>query len=208
MGHAQDIVWDFNDNDGNVDSNGFSGDGVTLQPVATDDFGGSVTVDFGNQRAQRDLGTDAIQEDGSFAFTIEIGATPISLTQLDFDHGLDVDAGSVNTNYFDWTLDISTAGAGASQTNFAEFVSGGVGTDASFSESVTLSGLSNLSNTDVTFTFTGRYGTQSDYSSGQNTQRWTFLDDVTFSGSVVPEPSSSVLVALVGGLALLRRRCP
>lgn len=141
-----------------------------------------------------------------FSYTINIGANPISLTQIDFISGLEVNAGSVATNFWKWDLDITTTGSEtpvASQTTFAR---SGNNTAVQHSETATLSGLENLSNVDVTFAFTGFYGVSSDYSGGQNTNRFVYMDNVTFTGvDAVPEPSAALLGGL-GMLFLLRRR--
>ncbi|MBI1336574.1 MAG: PEP-CTERM sorting domain-containing protein [Phycisphaera sp.] len=206
--NAATIVWNFNDNNAVVDANGLSGDGVTTDNV-TFSTSGANTASIANQRAQRDLGGAQGSETSTFLFTLNIGATPINLTNVNFVQGLDVNAGSVNNNYFKWVLVITTTGSetpGASQTTFARSQVGS-NADITFNEAATLSGLDNLSNVDVTFAFTGHYGTLSDYTGGSNTNRFIYLDDVTFTGELVPvpEPASLALLAL-GGLMLFPRR--
>lgn len=209
VANAATIVWDFNDNDAVVDNNDLAADDVTTNNVTFSSTTGN-TASIANQRAQRDLGNSQGSETSTFNFTLKIGATPINLTQLNFTHGLDVNAGSVVDNYFKWDLVITTTGSetpGASQATFAEYHdNGGVAPDEiDFDESVTLSGLNNLTNVDVTFAFTGHYGTAANYTGGSNTNRFIYLDDVTFTGAVVPVPGSLALLA-VGGLLIASRR--
>jgi len=205
------VVWDFNDNNATVDSNALSGDGVTTDDVTFSTSGGT-TASIASQRAQRDLGNAQSNETATFEFTLKIGATPISLTQIDFTNGLDVNAGSVNTNHWKWDLVITTTGSetpGASQTSFVQFHDNGTGpNEIEFSESATLSGLDNLTNVDVTFAFTGEYGTKSDFTSGSNSNRFVYLDDVTFTGEFIPEPASLALLGLGGLLLAGRQRGP
>ncbi len=204
---AATIVWDFNDNDGVVDANGLSGIGVTAGP-ATFTTAGNNTASFDRNRAQRDLGSQQGSETATFFFTINIpSSTTVSLTSLSFLQGLDVNSGSVNNNYFKWDLVITTTGSetpGASQTTFAQSQVGS-NADITFNEAATLSGLDNLTNVDVTFAFTGHYGTLADYTGGSNTGRWIYLDNMTFTGEAIPEPSAALLGG-IGMLALLRRR--
>jgi hypothetical protein len=42
--------------------------------------------------------------------------------------------------------------------------------------------------------------------SGNDTSKFSGLDDVTLTVSPIPEPSSALLGAMIGSLALLRRR--
>lgn len=204
--HAANIVYSFNDNTGVATTNELSGDGVTAGTASIASNGGN-TASIANNRAQRDLGTSGLNETSTFQFTLSIGATPVSLTSISFVNGLDVNAGSVVTNFWEWDLAIDVLGSGASQTTFArDHNNGGASPDeVSFNESATLSGLTNLSNVDVTFTFTGEYGTSANYTGGTNSNRFIYLDDMTVTAEVIPEPSSLLLGAF-GGLALLGRR--
>jgi hypothetical protein len=204
IANAATIAWNFNNNDGVASTNELAGDGVVANTATFVASGGGVTASFGNQRAQRNLGTASSLGTATFTFTIDIGSTPISLTDLAFIAGVQSSAGTVTDNYYKWEIDISVSGASASETVF-EYYAFGTRANVSTPESVTLSGLENLSNTSVTFDFTGYYGTNDEYSGGQNTSRWTFIDDVTFTAAVIPEPTTALLGGL-GFLMLLRRR--
>jgi len=213
---AATIVWSFNSDSAAVTTNGLSGDGVTADNVGITDTSSFVTASIEGDaisgastggRAQRDLGTfNSVAGDTiSFTFTINIGATAVDLTDLSFLTGIDVNAGSANTNHTKWDLSITKGSATTS--SFVDSFPGGNGTFTTASKSTTLSGLTNLQNESVTFTFTGDYGVNPDFSGGSNTSRWSFIDDVTFTAAPVPEPSALALVLLgTGVLFLLRRR--
>lgn len=214
--HAATIVWSFNSDSAAVTSNGLSGVGVTTNSVGITDNSTPVTASIGGAsisgattggRAQRDLGTtqSVAGDTVSFTFTINIGATAIDLTNLGFLTGIDVNNGSVATNHTEWVVSI-TKGSATTAT-FVDSFPGGVNTFTTASKSTTLTGLTNLQNESVTFTFTGDYGVNTDFSGGQNTSRWAFIDDITFTGAeVVPEPSVAALLGGFGLLVLLRRR--
>lgn len=212
--HAATIVWSFNSDSAEVTSNGLSGVGVTTNNAGIIDNSGRVTASFGGAaitgantggRAQRDLGNaQSLAGDTiSFTFTINIGATAINLTNLGFLSGIDVNNGSVATNHTKW--DVAITKGSATTSSFVDSFAGASGTFATASKSTALTSLTNLQNETVTFTFTGDYGTETDFSGGQNTSRWAFIDDLTFTGEVVPEPSAALLGG-IGLLVLLRRR--
>lgn len=194
---AATIVYDFTGNSAAVTTNDLSGDGVTAGNIATVANSGQAGV--AENRWQRKL-TDSNTDTMSFTVTIPADVI-VNFSELSFIDGIDSGTGSNNT-FSQWDLSISI-GSGSPNSG-TEFVAG-----TGFSQSantVTLSGLTGLSGTDVTFTWAVNYGVTSDFSgSGNNNVRHAFLDDVTLTGSVIPEPTTALLGSL-GMLALLRRR--
>ncbi len=186
------IVWDFNNNDGVVSTNELADEGVVANDATAAASGGGKTARFANNRAEVNLGTATSLGTGTFTFTIEIGSTPINITDLDFITGVHSTAGTATDNYYKWEIEISVDGASASESEFAYYAHGNRA-NVSQPESVTLSGLENLKDMSVTFQFIGYYGTNPDYTGGQNTGRWTFIDDVTFTAEVVV-PAGTVLL--------------
>jgi hypothetical protein len=193
--------WDF---DGL--SSGVS-DQTISSPVETNTFGSGVTI--GNFTLNASSMSSAFQRDraeqgvrsgtSSMEFTITIDDTvTIDLTQLDFTWGFLNDT-APNGITPDYVLTFSQG----SGTN----ASGALPTFNSVDEqstvvSSTLSGLTGLSDTSVTFTWTFGSAEFRNYglSDPSGTNRAHFLDDITLTG--VPEPSTTALLA-VGLLAML-----
>lgn len=181
-------------------------DGGTAAGVS--DFGSGVTVDDAStsglslveDRAHRVLGNSA----STLAVTINIPTGVIvNLTELDFTDGIDSGAGG-NFTYSQWDLAVSTgSGSPATGSDSVE----GTGFSSTDNE-ITLTGLTGLTDTSVTFTWTLYYGTSEGPppSGGNNSSRHFFIDDIVFTGSVVPEPGSLALLGLGGVLVASRRR--
>ena len=196
---AATIMYDFDGGSASSSSNDF-GAGVTADNVVLGGNGfESITMELNENRAQRKLRDPATT---TLAITINISdSVVVDLTDLSFVDGIDSGTGS-NTSYSQWDLAIST-GSASPATGTRNIFGSGL---TSSTNSLSLSGLTGLTDTSVTFTWTVNYGTTSDFSGGGNNNiRHAFLDDITFTGSVVPEPASIVLSSL-GVLLLLRRR--
>lgn len=199
---AANIVYDFNDNDAVVDLNEFAGDGVTAGDIDTTEGGINSTAGVDEQRWQRKLGDEGTAT-MSFEVTIPSSVT-LDLTELSFVDGIDSGQGT-NDTFSQWDLSITT-GSGTPDSGTRSLTTGSSGV-TSGSNTVALSGLTGLTDTSVTFTWTVNYGTVDGDppTGGNNNNRHAFLDDVTLTGTVIPEPSAALLGAL-GLLALLRRR--
>lgn len=199
--NAATIVYNFDGDSASVSSNGLAGDGVTADNVTTTVSNGSVAAGPLNNRLQRDLFD---QGTATYTFVINIGATAIDLTGLSFTDGIDSLVAS-NNSFSQWDVAISTGSA--SPATVTSSLTSGVGDQTSKGNSLTLSGLTGLSNTSVTFTFVANYGVSSNFSgSGNNNSRFAYIDDLTFTGSAVPEPGSLALLGLGGLLIGARRR--
>lgn len=174
-----------------ADSNDF-GSGISASvwtaysPVRSIGFSGG---SGGQVQAQKSQDTDT----HTFTVTIPslVGQT-LSLTNLSFNWGEfgSEGAGTLPT----WTIS-STVGSLSPNTG-----AGALG--SSNLSNLTLSGLTGLNNTSITFTLL-------DNSQGNNKTNsfYTWFDNVTLTGALVsvPEPSAALLGG-VGMLALLRRR--
>lgn len=194
--HAATIVYNFNDNDAVVDSNDF-GIGVTAGDIVTGSQGGIFET-----RWHRRL-LDSSVETMAFTITIDSGVT-VNLTGLSFIDGIDSGTGT-NDTFSQWDLSITSGGSATPASGTRSLTTGTAGV-TSGSNNLSLSGLTGLTDTTVTFTFTVNYGVTSDFSgSGNNNNRHAFLDDVTLTGSVVPEPGSLALLGL-GSLMIAARR--
>ncbi len=182
-----------------VTSNGFSSVGVTAGDMDSPSGNTSFGSFSGSQRFEHRLkGSTA---DTTFTITIP-ASTIIDLTGLSFLGGIDSTTGS-NDIFGQWELAISTGSASTNKWNDTV-----AGTGTSFNTySTALSGLTGLTDTTVTFTFTTVLGTNAGDppTGGNNNNRYITMDDITLTGSVIPEPSSALLLGL-GFLALLRRR--
>ena len=194
---AATIAYNFDGANASATTNDF-GSGVTADDVVLANTGeGKMTL--AEDRAHRKLRDPSI---GTLAITVNIpNGVVVDLTALDFIDGADSGTGG-NDTFSQWDLAVSTGSA--SPNSGTDFVAG-TGFSSS-PNSVTLSGLTGLTNTSVTFTWTVNYGVTSDFSGGGNhSSRHAFLDDIVITGSVVPEPTTTALLGL-GGLALILRR--
>ena len=148
---------------------------------------------------------------GTLAMTVNIpNGVIVDLTSLDFVEGLD-DPINANTTYSQWDLTFTSGGSGSPDSISRTRLQSEPNVVSS-SHNVTLSGLTGLTDTSVTFTWTGYYATSpgDPPTGGNHSQRHAFLDDIVITGSVVPpaaipEPSTTALLGL-GGLALVLRR--
>lgn len=174
-----------------VTSNGFSGDGITSSNWTATQSGSirSVGVQGGQVRALKDTGTDI------HTFTVTIPTlVSVDFTNLSFTYG-NVGGDTAPANI---TVSSNVSGGTFSQDTWTHTAS----TNFSGTANITLGGnfLSDLTNRTVTFTF-------SDAAQGNNssTGMYTFIDNVTLTGTVIPEPGAALLGSL-GLLALLHRR--
>ena len=200
--NAATIGYDFDDNDGVVDTNTF-GAGVTVSDWTTVsgggfDFNGSSHSGPTDGMARGGARNDA---NGPFtmSFTVTIdAATTVDLTSLAWENGADWNGVSWTPL---WDLAITAGAATPSSGGFdsvQEITGGGFAFE---NEAVSLTGLTGLTNTSVTFTWDL---TQQDRANSVAIIANT-MDDVVLTGSVVPEPGSLALLAL-GGLMIARRR--
>ena len=173
--------WGVNSNDG--------GRPAHVQPLANQDGSSAHTSAFliVEKGGNNDVHT--------FTITIpDLGAAMVNLTNLSFDFGeVGPDNGAPT-----WTIS-SDLGGGTITPGTAN--GNGTGNWNTDSASLALAGsFSGLNNTSVTFTLTNTAG------GNNNTNTWgTWIDNVTLSGTVIPEPSTALLGAF-GSLLLLRRR--
>ena len=176
--------------------------------ASSNDFGSGVTVSsatipgnyrkFQNGRAELSVQNPT---PNILQFTVTVDdTTTIDLSTLAFDYGYVNPVAPNDVTPF-WNLSLTSGSADA--------LSGGVGTvatgDTSFHaspESLNLSGLTNLTDTSVTFTYSF---TTTEGRNNNSFNRIHTMDNIVLSGAVVPEPSSAALLGL-GGLALLMRR--
>ncbi len=196
---AATIVYDFDDNDGVVDTNDF-GLGVTAGDFAVPTGAGGGAIQ--NLRAE-----GGVRNDGSvvmsFAVTIP-STTTVDLAQLTFDAGFNqtFSAGNAITDPT-WTLTIDNGGTGIPTSGISTDIPAGNVEHVEDSFVVSLSGLTGLSDTTVNFSFAFTTNPQLNNSLA----RAHTLDNVVLTGTsaAVPEPSSATLLGL-GGLALILRR--
>lgn len=199
---AATIVYDFTGGSAAATTNDFLADGVTAGSVSTTGSGSNTAAGTSAtfERLQRKLFD---QESAIFTIMLTIGSTAIDLASLSFVDGIDSNQGTNNT-FSQWDVTISTGSANPSSVTNS-LTTGSTG-ETFKSNVLALSGLTGLSDTTVTFTFTANYGVTSDFSgSGNNNNRFAYIDDLTFTGSVIPEPTTALLGSL-GLLFLLRRR--
>ena len=203
---AATIVYAFDGESAAATTNEFSGDGVTAGNISIANGGGggwqigSTEIDELDVISMKLGGT----ANAAFSFTLDIGSTATDLTGLSFAFDYESNNGSGADYYAGWTLAISTGSASASSGSVGPYAPG-IGTETT-TENLTLSGLTGLSNTSVTFTFTADNGVTDTFANGNANNRRTIFDDITLTGSVVPEPGSLALLGLGGLLIGARRR--
>jgi hypothetical protein len=178
---------------------------VLTSSVSSNTFGSSVTASsytFSNTSSSGDReiaivdGVTKAKHSGvnqTHVFTITIADTvTVDLTGLSFDFGVNYEPGS-------WTLGLSQGSANKMSESYAGSLNSEVFVDVS--ESLSLSGLTGLTDTSVTFTIT-------DTTPGNNNQEtlYSYFDNVTVTGTVIPEPSSFALLGLGLGSLVMRRR--
>lgn len=189
--HAATIIFNFNNTiaygsnlgaGSPVTTNDFSGDGVTVSNWTASSPVRTIGVQGGQVRALKSADVDTHQ----FTVTIPADVT-LNLTSLSFNWGEVGNEGAVPT----WTIS-STVGSITPNTATST-------TPSSQLATLALSGMTGLTNRTVTFTLL-------DNSQGNNKNDtfYTFFDNVTLTGTVIPEPSAALLGGL-GMLALLRR---
>lgn len=182
------------------DSNDF-GLGVTTSAFTLTDGGANgdfLGVVGGAGTTKAHVATRDPNNSMSFSLVIPNGVT-VDLTNLSFQDGFN-ETFHPNSLTPTWSLAISTGSASPSSGGLG---AGTVNATGFFSqdETLTLSGLTGLTDTTVTFTWTY------DSDRSNSLARAHTIDNVTLTGTAVavPEPSSSVLIGL-GGLALILRR--
>ena len=197
--HATTIIYDFDGDSLSFTTNTFAN--VTAGDISASGTG--ITAGASEDRLQRNLNGAAA---ATFEFTLTIGSDAINLDEISFTDGIDSGAGS-NISYSQWDLAITRVGFSPSATPSTVTRSVFGSAFSSGSNTLSLSGLDNLANETVTFTFTSNYGTSPTFpGSGNNGFRHSFIDDLTITGAPVPEPTSTSLVALAGIIFAIRRR--
>lgn len=205
--HAATIIYGFDTNNAtggasitsNATSNTFTNGITTSVWTATAGDGSGRPVFINGQQMRAEKGANA----DTHTFTITIPnlsalSLNLNLTNLSFDYGkVGGDTGAPS-----WTVTSNRAG-GTITPNTA--VIAPTGSNVSSSASMNLAGnflnISPTSTTTITFTLVDAAG-------GNNNNggvHYTFIDNVTLTGTVIPEPSSALLGGL-GMLCLLRRR--
>ncbi|MCP5545910.1 MAG: PEP-CTERM sorting domain-containing protein [Akkermansiaceae bacterium] len=196
--HASTIVYDFNGGSGesdSVSSNDF-GLGVSASDVVLAGGDGLTNIEIQNDQAE----LSDRNPDHTLAFTVIVPAgVTVDLTGLDFLYGYSEDF-HPNTITPSWNLTISSGSASALTGSVGAITALG---DVTQTENLTLSGLTGLTNTSVTFTF--NFSSAENRHAGLN--RAHTMDNIVLTGtaSAVPEPSTA-LIGGIGLLALLRRR--
>ncbi len=191
--NAATIAYDFDDADGVVDSNNFTD--VSAEDWIITSAGGTAFQNGRAEGGQRDTSNGP----GTQSFTIVIGAAVTAdFTSLSFERGFN-ETIHPNTNDPAWVLTMSTGSADVMSGVLPTVVA--IGYTSSF-ENLTLSGLTGLTDTTVTFTFDF-----TDPAKSNSLARADTMDNVVLTGTfaAVPEPSSTALLGL-GGLALIMRR--
>ncbi len=197
--HAATIVYAFDGNVNTATTNDF-GNGVTTS-IWSISGTGSQSGTIASERAEGPFKDGNIVN--QFTITIPVGVT-VDLTQLSFDVGHNITQGSGTGNQdapgengLEWELtSITPVGSGVPPTSGSHLMTAGF---ASYNHVINLSGLTNLNGTSITFTLTDTTGNEN------NNFNRTFFDNVTVTGTVIPEPSTALLGGL-SSLLLLRRR--
>ena len=166
------------------------GSGITASNYTASSPVRTIGLTGGQVRALKSSDTDVHQ----FTVTIPAGVF-VDFTNLSFNYG---NVGP-DTSPASFTVTSTVAGGTYSPQNTWTHAAG----IFSGTANMTLAGnfLSDLTNRTVTFTFSDTAG-----GNNLNTTMYTFIDNVTLTGTIVPEPSSAALLGVVGMLCLLRRR--
>jgi hypothetical protein len=202
--NAASIVYSFTGGTAGATANGFGGD-VAANAISIINGGsngweiGSTQIDELDAISMKFGGT----ADAAFSLTLDIGSTPINLTGLSFAFDYESNNGAGADYFAKWDVAISAGSSSPATGSVGPYSPGN--TVITTSEDLALSGLTDLQNNSVTFTFTADNGTNTSYTSGNANDRRTIFDDITITGAVVPEPSAALLGSL-GALTLLRRR--
>ena len=194
--HAATILFDFSGGDiafganlgvgSAVTTNDFSGSGVTVSNWTAASPSREIGIAGGQVRAKKSGDIDTHQ----FTITIPDSVT-IELTSISFDYG-NFGPDTSPANFL-----VSSDVNGEGYTNNPATHDPGT-----FSGNVVmgLSGFTGLTDRTITFIF-------EDSADGNNSSEsmYTFIDNVTLTGTVIPEPSAALL-GCFGSLLLLRRR--
>ena len=177
------IVYDFADNTAEATTNELDDLDVTAGDIQTSNtHGGNTGID--NERWERKLdgGSPTTM---SFLITIPEDVT-IDLTKLEFLFGMDSRQGT-NDTWSQWDLTISKGGEevanSASPDSSGPVLLEGTSSNDYYDqdETVTLSNLTGLTDTEIEFAFVVNYATSPDLTGGNNNSRHVFLDDITLT---------------------------
>ncbi|MFK7909774.1 MAG: PEP-CTERM sorting domain-containing protein [Akkermansiaceae bacterium] len=198
--HAASIVYSFDSQSAAATSNDF-GNGITGNSITLGD-----SMEIGStQIDELDVASVKLGNTGSISFDVVIpNGVTVDFTELSFAFDYESNNNSGADYYADWTLAISTGSGTASGGPVGPYASGQ--TVISTAASSTLSGLTGLTDTTVTFTLSADNGTDTSLTGGNANDRRTIFDDVTLTGAVVPEPSAVSLLGFGFSLLLLNRR--
>lgn len=204
MANAATIIYNFEQSG----LTGYTLGSTTLSAAAaSNDFGAGVTASlhqFSMSNTTRHIGyvggqaraTLITNVDNPHTFTVTIDDTvTVDLTGLSFK------SGAVFADH-SWTLSISQGSADKLSGSYTGNGSGTANNFTTVTDTLTLSGLTGLTDTSVTFTLIDTTD-----SNNNTTNFFSYFDDITITGtaSPIPEPSAALLGGL-GLLALLRRR--
>jgi MYXO-CTERM domain-containing protein len=219
--NAARIVYDFTGVDDNTTPNttaSFSsndfGSGVIASNITTtggvlvgQSEGGQNSVGLGvvMDYASLGLGTPV----GNIVFTVTIPSdTTVDLTSLAFDFDyLSTNNGGADV-YQGWTLGISTGSGTPNSGSTGPIPVGNIALGGAYLDEVdiTLSGLTGLTDTTVTFTIGLDNGVNSSFGNGSANNRRTVVDNVTLTGEVVPVPEPASLATGLLGLTMIAAR--
>jgi hypothetical protein len=195
--NAATILYDFTgetngttDKSSDATTNDF-GAGVTASAIIASTPGDVANYAYFNEETTRTELRNGTP--GVFTFTITIDDTvSVDLTGLSFLDGIDSGAGG-NDLFHGWELAISNGGSANIQDVDRTWLNGTDPNPSSNNNNLTLSGLTGLTDTTVTFTLTSNFATGYDsgtdtYSGGGSHARHTILDDITLTGAIAPAP--------------------
>ena len=195
--NAETILYDFTgetngttDKSSDATTNDF-GAGVTASAIIASTPGDVANYAYFNEETTRTELRNGTP--GVFTFTITIDDTvSVDLTGLSFLDGIDSGAGG-NDLFHGWELAMSNGGSANIQDVDRTWLNGTDPNPSSNNNNLTLSGLTGLTDTTVTFTLTSNFATGYDsgtdtYSGGGSHARHTILDDITLTGAIAPAP--------------------